>query len=58
MSMSGKIYTTYVYPPIPLRNYDWSAVRDNYDEGGCIGWGTTEDEAIADLLEMEQDLEK
>lgn len=58
MINTSKIITTYVYPPIPLRNYDWSAVRDDYDEGSCIGWGATEDEAIADLLEMEQDLEK
>jgi hypothetical protein len=55
-----RIHTTHVYPPIPVRSFDWSAVDDNYDcdcdqEGffsNCpIGYGATEEEAIADLIE-------
>jgi hypothetical protein len=43
------IITQFVYPPIPLRNLDWSAVTDNYEGGDPMGWGETEQEAIADL---------
>jgi hypothetical protein len=40
-------------PPIPNRNYDWSAFREDYDEGNLIGYGKTENEAINDLIEKE-----
>jgi len=50
------IITTYIYPPIPIREFDWCAVTDNYDgaeDSHCpIGYGRTEEEAIADLLEQ------
>lgn len=49
--IGDKIRTEYVWPPIPDRRFDWSAVTDNYDgEGSPIGWGRTEDEAIEDLV--------
>lgn len=46
------IRTEYVYPPIPVRTMDWTAVDDDtYDGRGCpIGYGSTEQEAVADLL--------
>jgi hypothetical protein len=49
-----EIVTEYVYPPIPIRCCDWSAIdRDTYEGEGCpIGWGASEEEAIADLLEQ------
>jgi hypothetical protein len=47
-----KIVTSHDYPPIPSRNYDWSARYDNYDGGDPIGYGRTEAEAIADLQEQ------
>ena len=47
-----KIITEYVFPPIPLRQFDWSAVTDNYEPGCPIGYGRTEEEAIKDLLEQ------
>jgi hypothetical protein len=48
------IKTSFVYPPIPIRNFDWSAVdASTYDgEGSPIGYGETEQEAIADLLQQ------
>jgi hypothetical protein len=51
------IKTSYDFPPIPIRSFDWSAWDDDtYDgapESCCpIGRGATEAEAIADLLEM------
>lgn len=59
------IQTSYEYPPIPLRNFDWCATLDGYDptplepgdpyRGGPTGWGATEQEAIDDLLTMLED---
>jgi hypothetical protein len=48
--MTLKIHTEFVYPPIPIRQFDWSAVTDNYEPGCPIGYGPTEREAIDDLL--------
>lgn len=55
-----KVRTTNVFPPVPSRQYDWSAVTDDY-EAECdsegwwskhpVGFGPTEQAAIADLLE-------
>lgn len=50
-----EIITEYVYPPIPIRNFDWSAVTSDYEPGCPIGYGRTEAEAIADLLEQLED---
>lgn len=48
-----KIRTEFVHPPIPDRQYDWSAIDDEtYDEGGKVGFGRTETEAVADLKEQ------
>ena len=47
-----KIVTHHVYPPIPMRQFDWSAVTDDYEPEHPIGWGSTEAEAIADLKEQ------
>jgi hypothetical protein len=55
------IHTSFVFPPIPCRDFDWSAVTDDYDcdcdENGYYsthpqGHGATELEAINDLLEQ------
>jgi hypothetical protein len=54
-----KIQRHFNYPPIPIRNMDWSAVEDNYDgaeDSNCpVGHGATEVEAIKDLLEQIED---
>lgn len=55
--MTKKIILTHVYPPIPSRQFDWSAVRDGYEPGALIGWGATEALAIEDLLAAEDDEE-
>lgn len=49
------IITSFVYPPIPVRQFDWQAVRDGYEEGDRVGYGPTEEDAIRDLLEQEHD---
>lgn len=49
-----KITTEHVFPPIPIRSFDWSAIdSDTYDgDGSPVGRGATEQEAISDLLEQ------
>lgn len=47
-----RIITSHVYPPIPIRSFDWSAHYEGEEDIGMkIGWGTTEAEAIEDLVE-------
>jgi hypothetical protein len=53
MTTSEPIQTSYVYPPIPQRDFDWCAYRD--PERLPYGWGRTEAEAIADLIENEDE---
>lgn len=50
-----KIITNYDFPPIPIRSFDWSAAREDYDEGDLIGQGSTEQEAIEDLILKEEE---
>ncbi len=53
-----RIKTHYDPPPVPWRRFDWSAVDDRtYDEGEPVGYGETEDDAIADLLAQMEDRE-
>ncbi len=49
-----KIVTEYVYPPIPIRKFDWRAWFEDEPEG-LIGWGSTEKLAIKDLESLNQD---
>lgn len=59
-----KIHTDHVQPPIPIRDFDWQAITDDYD-ADCdqdgffsnhpVGSGATEDAAIKDLLEQLED---
>ena len=39
-------------PPIPLRQFDWSAWREGMEEEGPYGYGASEEEARADLAEQ------
>lgn len=60
VSRGIKIKTAFEYPPIPVRDMDWSAVDDSTFDCDCdqdgffttcpVGHGATEQEAIADLL--------
>lgn len=51
-----RIVTHHNPPPIPVGQFDWSAITEDYDgaeDARCpIGWGATEEEAIADLREQ------
>jgi hypothetical protein len=43
-----------VYPPIPIRSFDWCAWHDD-DEESNTGWGATPEEALADLAQLDED---
>lgn len=45
------IVTSFNNPPIPIRSMDWSAWLDGQEEGK-VGQGSTEEEALEDLLEQ------
>ena len=49
-----KIKTNFWAKPIPERSFDWEATRDGYDAGDAIGYGETEEKAIADLIAQEE----
>ena len=53
-----RIVTTHVYPPIPVRVFDWCAHYEGEEEDGVYGWGRTEAEAVADLIEIHEDDEE
>ena len=45
-----KINTEFIYPPIPIRCFDWMAWVGDMDEDSLIAHGQTEQEAIDNLL--------
>jgi hypothetical protein len=48
-----KIHTDYWAKPIPMRQFDWSAIdEDTYEGTGPVGYGKTEQEAIDDLMQQ------
>ena len=51
MSTARVIRTEFVYPPIPYRDCDWRAAFDGYEPGDPLGYGRTEAEAVADLID-------
>lgn len=56
------IKTEFIFPPIPDRRFDWSAIdADRYDgapDAGkqYIGYGPTEAAAVADLKQQLEDV--
>ena len=46
----GKPETRYWAKPIPFRQYDWEATWPDYEGGDPVGFGLTEQDAIADLI--------
>lgn len=47
--------TSFVYPPIPIRQFDWCAYLEGTEEEANYGWGATEAEAILDLEDLLND---
>ena len=54
----NKIIVRYVFPAIPERGFDWCAFRDGTEEAGPYGHGETEEDAVRDLIEQEEDMEE
>ena len=50
-----KVMVDYVFPPIPLRQFDYIAYFDGEEEDGPKGWGQTELDAINDLKRNSND---
>ena len=64
-----KILTRYIFPPMPIREFDWQAYDDDAfdaeigDDGAAvsqssIGYGRTAWAAVADLLQQLEDDER
>lgn len=51
----GEVKTSCVFPPIPVREFDWCAYHDGDEETGRYGWGYTEKEAVADLARLDEE---
>jgi hypothetical protein len=52
MKYTSLIKTSYVHPPIPIRDFDWCAYIDGYEENTDYhAYGKTEKEAIKNLLD-------
>lgn len=53
------VVTVHVYPPIPIRSFDWQAAfaddESNDDGQMTVGHGATEQEAIEDLQSLFDD---
>ncbi len=49
-----KVKTSFAPPPIPMRQFDWSAYDDATYDGprSPVGFGATEQQAIDDLLQQ------
>lgn len=50
--LAMNIVTRYNPPPIPTSAFDWAATLPGYEPGEAIGYGSTEQEAIKDLLDQ------
>ncbi len=48
-----KIITSFLCPPIPLRDFDWVAYYEGEEELKNHGWGRTESEAIKSLEDLQ-----
>ena len=52
------IQTDYDPKPIPIRRFDWEAFdSDALDYDSVTGFGSTKEEAIADLMEQLEEIE-
>ena len=55
----SKIIVSFVFPPIPNRNFDWCAYHDGDEENASrYGWGKTEAEAIVELKLIDEGVSK
>jgi hypothetical protein len=48
--MTYTIKTEQINPPVPSRLFDWQATLVDYEPGDAIGAGSTELDAVMDLM--------
>jgi hypothetical protein len=49
-----QVVTRFVYPPIPIRSFDWCTFYDGKEEAGGYGWRSSEQEAREDLRRRDE----
>lgn len=49
--MQPRIITSHVYPPIPVRDFDWCAYLEGEEEEGRYGYGRTRELAVLDFID-------
>jgi hypothetical protein len=49
------IVVSFMFPPIGSTYYRYSATREGYEPGDCIGYGETPERAIEDLMQQEHE---
>lgn len=54
--MSRRIVVLHIYPPIPVREFDWCATFAGYEPGEPQGYGATKQAAIDDLLSQDEEV--
>lgn len=53
--MIAQIVLSPVFPPIPMRRFDWCAYIDGEEERGKYGYGETQQAALDELMEIESE---
>ena len=51
----SRIKIDYLHPPIPIRSFDYCALREGYDCGDSLGFGVSALDAPVDLLTQESE---
>ena len=55
--LNRPINVQFIHPPIPMRQFDWCATFEGYDEGDPQGFGETPQDAVVDLFKnLDEDL--
>lgn len=50
-----EIGTSFVFPPIPTRAFDWQAFVVDMEDESPVGYGATEAEALEELNQILED---
>ncbi len=55
MKVIRDIEVSFIYPALPIRDFDWQATRKGWDLSEPVGHGRTPVMAVANLLEVEEE---
>lgn len=53
--MTLQLEVNFIFPPIPIRNFDWSVTAAGYEPGMIIGYGRTIAQALDNYVEQHED---